>query len=171
MFRKIIAGIMIAGFLGAGIASCATNGTGAVSLASAQAEAKAILTGIEQAATAYEVSPQANPLIVKELQAAIAGATTAVDAFTGVASGANATQIAQAVTQAVGAAVMVIPMDPATKTAIDLGLAVLDAFIGGISPPAGVPAAAPTPVTSELFGERHVEPPVPIPAPRFVPAQ
>lgn len=174
MFRKIVAGVAIAGFLAFSIVGCATGAGGGVTLASAQAEAQAILTGVQQAALVYETSPNANPVVVKQLQTDIVALTTAVDAFKSV-TGTSASQVAQTVVQAVGVAVMAIPMDPATKAAIDLGLAVLDAFVGGIAPPAGVPAAAPTnPVTSAanaIFGQEVVQPPVPIPAPQYAPVR
>lgn len=166
MRKTLIAGVAALAILG-GAAGCTTgsNGQTTVSLAQAQAEATAIEAALQTGAQIYTSSSTTTPAEAAAAENVMKIAETAVKAFTGNASTETPAQLAETVSQDLEAVLAVLPIDPATKTAIDAGLAIIDGFIAGTftnpTPAASVPLA--------LHAPEKVKPPVVIPAPHRLP--
>jgi hypothetical protein len=167
---------LLAGALGlALLAGCTMGPNGpVVTLAGAQAEAAAILTALEAGAAIYTTAPTTSSSQAAAVEKILAIAQEAVGNFQGGGPTQTPAQLAQTVSQDIVAVLAVLPIDPVTKTAIDAGLAVIDALVAGFSAAPGAPAA-PTPAPTPKFGLAmpHGIPghaaPVPIPLPTRLP--
>jgi hypothetical protein len=160
--RAIVASVMALGVL----AGCATTTQPpVVSLASAQAEASAILTALEAGATVYADASTTTPSEAAAVERVLAVAQAGVAAFQAAQANETPMQLAQTVSQEIVAVLAVLPIDPATKTAIDAGLAVIDALVAGLAVAPAVPIASALPARSEA----PLPAPVPIPMPKRLP--
>lgn len=165
MRKTLIAGVAALGILG-GVAACTTGSTGqtTISLAQAQAEATAIEAALQAGASIYTSASTTTSAEATAAENVMKIATTAVGAFTGNASTETPAQLAETVSQDLEAVLAVLPIDPATKTAIDAGLAIIDGFVAGTFTQPAAPVAS-----VALHAPEKVAPPVPIPAPHRLP--
>jgi hypothetical protein len=157
-----------------GLTGCATllSGNSAVSgttitLQKAQAEAQVINTAVNQAAQIYLTSGLAKPQVAADINLALKALNDSVLAFTGVSASNTAVQNAQNVMTALTNILVVMPIDPVTKTYIILGETIINAFVAGI---VTVPVA-PVAVNAKLAGSTYMIgegtlAPIAIPAPR-----
>jgi hypothetical protein len=160
--RAIVASVIALGLLG----GCSTMmQQPVVSLANAQSEASAILTALEAGATIYVGASTTTQAEAVAVERALAVAQAGVAAFLAADVNETPAQLAQAVSRDIVAVLAVLPIDPATKTAIDAGLAVIDALVAGLAAAPAVPIA-PFLTTSP---KAPVAAPVPIPTPRRLP--
>lgn len=170
MRRGIIGALCALGLL----AGCAQQiSQPVVTLASAQAEAGAILTALEAGATIYTTATSTTPAEAAAVENVLAIAKTAVSTFQAAQANETPAQLAQTVSQDITAVLAVLPIDPATKTAIDAGLAVIDALVAGLSAAPVAPVATP-PLTMTHAAQTTrapVPPPVPIPLPMRLPSR
>ena len=149
------------------LAGCTSGPNGSVvTLASAQAEAQAILVALEAGATVYTTASTTTPGEAGAVENVLAIAKESVATFEAANPTETPAELAETVSQDIAAVLAVMPIDPATKTAIDAGMAVIDALVAGLS-------AAPVPPvpTPMLTLAPHVlpAPPVPIPVPHRLP--
>ncbi|MGH7082504.1 MAG: hypothetical protein ACREFV_08560 [Acetobacteraceae bacterium] len=158
MRKTFLAGVAALALL----AGCA-NGTGAgPTLSQAQSEASAILAALQSGAAIYTGAATTTPAQAAAVENVMNIAKTAVVAFGGVPSSGSAGQVAEQVSTALEAVLAVLPIDPATKTAIDAGMAVIDGLVATF-------AATPALAVGEAAPGAAVAPPVPIPAPHRLP--
>ncbi|MDA8049983.1 MAG: hypothetical protein M0002_08255 [Rhodospirillales bacterium] len=147
------------------LAACAASATSpVVTLANAQAEADAILAALEAGATVYTSAATTTPSEATAAENVIAVAKASVAAFEAPGSAASVALLAETVSQDIAAVLAVMPIDPATKTAIDVGMTIIDALIAGHAGLAGQPSA---PALTLRLGPEVA--PVPIPAPHVLP--
>jgi len=140
-----------------------------LNLANAQTQAIAIENAVNEAATIAESDTQLSSVVVSQIKAAVLIFDTSAKVFTGVSTGATAMQTAAAFVSTAEAVVAVLPIDPATKSAVELGLAVVEAFAAGqtTSPVPTTTTTATT--TTTVSATLKAMPIVSIPAPRYVP--
>ncbi len=168
MLKTMLAGVAAIALL----AGCAQSGTApVVTLSGAQAEAAAIMTALEAGASVYSEASTTTPAEAQAAENVLNAAQAAVSSFQAAQANDNAAQIAETVSQDITAVLAVMPIDPATKTAIDAGMAVIDALVAGL---AAAPATSAAPALSVTLGApvpplAADRPPVPIPAPRVLP--
>lgn len=162
MRKTMLAGVAALALL----AGCTQSGTApVVTLSGAQAEAGAILTALKAGATIYTEASTTTPAEAQAVENVLNAAQAAVSSFQAAQANENAAQIAETVSQDITAVLAVMPIDPVTKTAIDAGMAVIDALVAGL---ATVPATPAAPAVTVRMGA-PVVPPVPIPTPRVLP--
>ncbi|HTU55743.1 MAG TPA: hypothetical protein VMF62_17400 [Acetobacteraceae bacterium] len=162
MLKTMLAGVAALALLG----GCAQSGTApVVTLSGAQAEAAAILTALEAGASIYTGASTTTPAEAQAVENVLNDAQAAVSSFEAAQANENAAQTAETVSQDIAAVLAVMPIDPVTKTAIDAGMAVIDALVAGL---AAAPATSAAPTLSVKLGA-PVPPPVPIPAPKVLP--
>ena len=143
-----------------------------VNLASAQAEAGAILAAIEAGATIYTTASTTTPAEAAAVENVLAIAKAGVTAFQSAQATETPVALAETAAQDIMAVLAVLPIDPATKTAIDAGMAVIDGLVAGLAGTPGSLAAGPVaaPHTPSAFGARlEAKAPVPIPVPQVLP--
>lgn len=146
------------------LAGCASSSTApVVTLAGAQAEAGAIMTALEAGATIYTTAATTTPAEATAVKNVLAPAQAAVAAFQAAQASETPAQLAETVSADISAVLAVMPIDPVTKTAIDAGMAVIDALVAGLA----TPAASVAPALTVKLGA--MAPPVPIPAPHVLP--
>ena len=139
-----------------------------LTLATVQAQAIGIETAVNQAAALAESDTQLSSVVVTEIKSAVTVFDTAAKAFTGLSTGETPLQTAAAFVTTAEGVVAVLPIDPATKAAVELGLAVVEAFAAGqtTSP---VATTTTTTATTTVGATLKAMPIVSIPAPRYVP--
>jgi len=138
--------------------SSATAGSIAVTLASAQAQANAILAAIE---TLY-------PSLQSKIPTAIIGAVNTdltmlegdVSKFVLLTPGESYVADAQAVIKDVNLILPMLPLPPATSFAVTMGLGLISALLAGIS---SVSAPLAAPAASGVAAPRVIPAPIPIP--------
>lgn len=160
MRGRLIALAFTLGLLG----GCA-NMTTSTTIGEVQAESNAIVTALAAGAAIYTSAASTTPAqaaAVEEMLAVARSANAALQAKIDTASAAAATQSAS---RGIAALLSVLPIDPATKIAVDAGMAVLDTFVAEqtATPTPGaalaLAAQAPTRVA-------RAAPPIVIPMPR-----
>jgi hypothetical protein len=145
------------------LAGCAQQTTQpVVTLAGAQAEATAIMTALDAGATVYTSAATTTPSEAQAVENLLTPAQAAVAAFEAAQANETPAQLAETVSQDLEAVLAVMPIDPATKTAIDAGMAVIDALVAGL-------VATSAPLTVTLDAAEKVAPPIPIPTPHVLP--
>ncbi|MGH7068181.1 MAG: hypothetical protein ACREFO_05905 [Acetobacteraceae bacterium] len=157
MRKTFLAGVAALALL----AGCANSGGSGPTLTQAQSEASAILAALQSGAAIYTGAATTTPGQAAAVENVMKIAGTAVAAFAGVQGGEPAAQMAEEASTALEAVLAVLPIDPATKTAIDAGMAVIDGLVATF-------AATPALTVVERAGA-PVAPPVPIPAPHRLP--
>ncbi|HUC16981.1 MAG TPA: hypothetical protein VMA37_04745 [Acetobacteraceae bacterium] len=139
-----------------------------VSLAGAQAEASAILAALQAGAAVFTTTSTTTSSEAQAVENVLATAEAAVSAFVAAPANESPAQLAETASEDITAVLAALPIDPTTKTAIDTGLAVIDALV---AESASVPSsAAPAGALSLAVTEpEKLAPPVPIPAPHVLP--
>lgn len=140
--------------------------TSTLTLPQVQAQAAAIRTGIDAANNLAQSSAAMTPaakLTAAQAAASVDAAESAVAALTATGSvSSNLVAFDQAASAAMPALAVVFAVNPATAAAIELGLGLKDAFIGGV----GATATLATTTASTVGASPgHVAPPVPVPLP------
>ncbi len=152
-----------------GLAGCASSGgttTSTLTLAQVQAQAAAIQSGIDAANTLAQASTTmslAQKQAAQQAATAVDAAEAAVGALT--ASGTitqDLTAFDGAAQQAMPSLALVFAVNPATEAAIELGLGLKDAFIGGVGATATLASGSSAAVGA---APGHVAAPVPVPIP------
>jgi len=144
-----------------------TTQTIEVSLANAQAESGAILSALTAGAAAAISSGVVAGGAANTVKTALTDLTTAVTAFQAVSAGGSYAALAQSVVTAANGLLPLLPIDPAAKTAIALGLTLLSALIGGLT---SLTLPAPAATTPGAVGAREMlAAPIPIPVPTLAP--
>ncbi|MGH7102899.1 MAG: hypothetical protein ACREFJ_10935 [Acetobacteraceae bacterium] len=143
------------------LAGCANSAGTGPTLGQAQSEASAILAALQAGSAIYAGATTTTPAEAAAVENVMQIAKTAVQAFGGVQDG-TAGQLAEEVSTALESVLAVLPIDPATKTAIDAGMAVIDGLVATF-------AATPNLAVAEHAPVAAVAPPVPIPAPHLLP--
>lgn len=151
------------------LTGCVGNGgtPPVVSLVSAQAEAGAILAALEAGATIYTTASTTTPAEAAAVENVLAIAKAGVTAFESAQATETPVALAETASQDIMAVLAVLPIDPATKTAIDAGVAVIDGLIASLTATPGAPASGQ--VTAHLAGRVEAKAPVPIPMPQVLP--
>lgn len=159
MKSPLIAGVAAVALL----AGCAQNTAGSSpTLAAAQAEAQAIYAALQSGAALYAGASTTTPTEAAAVENVMTVAGTAVTAFANVQNGGSPTELAEQASTALEAVLSVLPIDPATKTAIDAGMAVIDGLVADL-------LAAPAALGATLASSGKEAPPVPIPPPHIFP--
>lgn len=133
-----------------------------VNLANAQAEANAVAAAVS--AAAFAQSAQLQAAAQENLKTALSSMNAAVSAFASMpATNPKIMEYAKAATQAIEAVIALVPLPPATKLAVDEGLALVDALVAGLTtvPATPAPAAASVRVGAK---PKVYDAPIPIPA-------
>lgn len=163
--RRIVAALAAVSLLVAGCTKVTDPNTGTttvvVNLANAQAEADAVAKAVSAAAFAQSTALAADAQ--KNLQTALSAMNASVAAFDALpATNPKVMDYAKAVTQAIEAVMALAPLPPATKLAVDEGLALVDALVAGLTT-VTVPAAS-MPASVKLGAKpMMIEAPIPIP--------
>lgn len=144
------------------LAGCANSGSSGPTLGQAQSEASAILAALQSGAVIYTGATTTTPAQAAAVENVMNIAKVAVTAFGGVQAGGSAGQLAEEASTALESVLAVLPIDPATKTAIDAGMAVIDGLVATF-------AATPALTVREAAPAGAVAPPVPIPTPHVLP--
>ena len=152
------------------LVGCSNTNLPALNLASIQAQAVAIENGINEAATLAEADPQLSPTVVAKIKTSVAAFDGVTNTLVGLPSTAQTgPQIAAEFATAAESVVAVLPIDPTTKAAIEVGLALVNDFAAGMTvspvPATVIPANGAAKAT--LYGTPIIE----IPAPTYVPTK
>ena len=153
--KKLILLSTIPAFFLAGCSSLSTPTP--LTLTSVQAEVSAIDTAIDEV---YGVLKASLPSSVATY---VADVDTAAAIIENLKTGTSVVSDIGAFSSDIGQVIAVLPLPPATKTAIDLGLAVVDAFASGATT-SPVPAAS-LAFSAEVSTTPFGPPIVPIPLP------
>jgi len=167
--RKLFLCAAIPVFLLAGCANLPKITFPTLTLPTVQAQVSAIVAGIDDAATLAETDAGLSSTIVTEIKTDITAFNTTALSFTSLSTPTNAFADAAAFSKAAEGIVAILPIDPATKAAIELGLAIVNAFASGQTTS---PVATTTTTTASIMDGLTFKamPIVAIPAPKLVPA-
>lgn len=142
------------------LAGCAVPKNTSVTIAEVQAESNAITAALSAGAKIYVSAASTTPAEATAVQNMLNIAEGANAALQGKIDATSVVTLTQTATNDLSALIAVLPVDPATKVAIDAGMAVLDTFI---AEQMGEPVVAPALGVTQR-GAR-----VPIPAPKRLP--
>lgn len=157
---------LLAGAAGCSLLSSSTQ-TIQVTLVNAQAEAAAILQALDVGVSTALTSGAVTGGAAVTVNSVLVDLKTAVAAFEALVAGDNYAALAQSVINGANSLLVLLPIDPGTKTAISLGLTLLSGLIGGLASITVPVAAAPT-TTGNLGARMMITAPIAIPVPVIV---
>lgn len=145
--RELIAGLAVLASAGCSV----TGGAKTPTMGDAQKWASSIVAALSQLGGGLIANGSLSGKSAATVQASISSAQAAVAAFTSLEPGATSAQaIAEEILSIVQALAPLLPLDPGVRSAVQLGISVLYAFVQDI--PMAVPGV---PATLQMVAVRH----------------